>query len=184
MTQSSDDRVAPFVGKKMPWSDRQELIHKQFPGVRQFDWGSALSRDDGLFAAIMRDVLKVDQAIPGRSGPRPALDPEQARASYQRFMGDDFCTLPFPEAFRLLTHSRSFTQIARKTNLSRTQVYRLMQGSIEPDPETMTQIAEAYKKHPSFFAEYRSLYVLAHIEARLLDMPEATITYYRKISSG
>lgn len=184
MTQVANERVTPFVDKKMTWAERQDLIHKQFPSVKDFDWEKALNRDDQLFAAIMRDVLKVDQAVPGRPGPRPALDRGRAEASLQRFMGKDFCTLPFTEAFRLLIGTRSLAQAARRCDMSRTQVHRLLHGQIQPDLRTMVVIAEGFDKHPSFFLEYRSSYVLAHLQEKLLDAPESTIDYYRKISNG
>lgn len=171
------------IKKKMPWGERVKIIRSRYPSVERMDWRKALN-DEDIFARIVRDLLKVDQAVPGRVGPRPALDQHQGMESLKRLMGQDFCTLEFPQALRLLAGSMSLTQLARKTALSRSHVNRLLHAEAEPDLFVMQTVADAFGKHPSFFSEYRAAYVLAHLESRLMQAPESTIGFYRKISQG
>lgn len=180
-----DVRVRPFVGKKLNWPERMDMIRKTFPDPNEFDFRGPWGPGDEItpvFAAIMRDLLKVDQAVPGKPGPRPALDYRRGVESLRKFSGQDHTTLPFVDAFRILVGGLSLTQVARRTKLARSRVYRLLQGDIEPQIADLRAIAEGFKKHASFFAEYRSAYVLAHLQTRLLGAPESTIDFYTRIT--
>lgn len=185
---SVDERIAPFrTTKKMSMDERMRLVQKQFPKILDFDWLKAFGPGEevtDIFAKLLQDILKVDQAVPGRPGPRPALDYDRGIESLKRLMGQDYSTLPFAEAFRVLCRGKSLTQVARLTGLSRSQVYRLQRGEVEAEFETMEHIAVGFKKHPSYFAEYRTYFVLAHLQDRLMQMPESTIDIYRRVTRG
>ena len=179
-------RMRPFremneSGEKTSWDKRYDVIKTQFPDPKTFDWRKAFDKDLDLFARIMRDVLKVDQAVPGRPGPRPALDYDRGVKSLRQMMGQDYSTLPFPDTFQFLAGDRSLSHTARKTGLSRSQVHRLLRGESQPDVNEMTMVAEAFGKHPSFFLEYRAAFVVAALSEKLLNAPEATIGFYRRI---
>jgi transcriptional regulator with XRE-family HTH domain len=167
--------------KKMSWDERAALIKEQFPSTEKLNWVRAFDNDLDLFARIIRDILKLDQAQPGRPGPRPSLDYGQATHRLRQFMGQDYAMLPFPEALRVLTGGLSIRKIAAKTGLERNLVYRLLTGKVEPDVYAMTQIARAYDKHPSYFLEYQQLVIISSILRRLEDVPEATTSLYRKL---
>lgn len=185
--RSKQARLAPFrdvngKSKKLTASDRRELISEQFPSVDQLDWGEALSRNDDLFARIMRDIIKLDQSEPGKSGPRSNnLDYERGVQTFRQLMGDDFSMCDFRESFASLTSGYSRRHVARKTTLSLGKVQRLLQGEDEPTEYDLRVIAEAFGKHPSFFVEYRQWYIINHLAEALLKEPESTIAYYQKI---
>jgi transcriptional regulator with XRE-family HTH domain len=103
-------------------------------------------------------------------------------ASLRRLSGQDFTTLCFIDAFEMLGAGKSMTQLARRTGLSRSQVYRLQKGWIEPDVWMLQTVAKAFNKHPSFFVEYRAYFVLANLQGRLLGSPESSIDLYRKLT--
>lgn len=189
MNLDVDPRVQFFVeineqqkatGKKMPWSERVELIYEHFPSVRHPDWNAVL-RDIDIMGEFIRDILRLDQAEPGKSGPRPAPEVKKGIRTIRQMAGDDFSISPFPEAFRILARGYSIRHLARKVSLSRMQVHRLLHAEVTPTPYEMRVIAEAFSKSPAYFLEFRSAYIMACLGAKLDSLPEASIGLYRKI---
>lgn len=166
------------------WEERSAVIHQEFPSIDGLDWPHAFDQDIDLLAAIMRDVLKADASEPGRPGPRPALEWEAGTERLKQMMGADFTNLPFAEAFSLLIGDRSLTSVARKTGLSKTVVHRFMKGERHPSREQIEQVARGFKKHPSYFAEYRTAQLVDLVERRLYELPENAIAYYRQAFFG
>lgn len=164
------------------WEKRSAKIRERFPSTAHLDWKKAFDNDIDLFGRILRDVLKVDQSQPGRPGPRPALDYKQGVARLRQLMGQDYTCLPFHEAFKILSDGRSIRHLAVKTGLDRNMVYKLLRGDHAPDVYAMSQVAKSFDKHPSFFLEYRIMYIAAALMERMEWAPESTIGTYRKLS--
>lgn len=187
---TKDEKLSAFreedgSGRKMAKAERQKLVRQQFPSVDNLNWENAFHNDLDLFARIMRDIIKLDQREPGKSGPRPNnMDYEKGLASFKQLIGEDFATAPFPEAFAFIAREYSLTQIARKVCLSRSRTHRLMQGKEEPSQSDMRLIAAAFNKHPSYFVEYRRTFIIEQLANKLLDAPEITISYYNKIAKA
>lgn len=182
-TTRRDPRLDAFH-KDMSWTERVGVIHKQFPSTTNLDWKKAFDEDLDLFGRIIRDILKLDQVEPGRSGPRPALEMMQAHRSLRALSGDDYATVPFREAYRALTHGRSLRGLSAKTSLAKSRLHRLMTGEIEPTFDDMEKIAGAFKKHASYFAEWRAGFVTAIVNDRLAQAPEASIVYYDRLAKA
>jgi transcriptional regulator with XRE-family HTH domain len=168
------------TGKKVPWQRRVKLVEEIFPSTTKLDWNRAFS-DIDLLGRVLRDILKVDQTEPGRSGPRPVLDRARATARLRQFMGKDYTELSFPDALRVLANGRSVRGIAAKTGLDVTMVQRLLTGGRFVDVPIMEQVALAYKKDPSYFMEFRVMYILAALADRMDMMPEMTVDLYKRI---
>jgi transcriptional regulator with XRE-family HTH domain len=166
---------------KVPWEERARLIRERYDSVTDLDWSGALRQDINLFGRMIRDVLKLEQAIPGRPGPRPSLDTNQATRRLQQLFGNDFTILPFPQALRVLAGRRSIRRIAEAVGLNKALVHRLLLGEIEPDGYVLRCCAEAFGKHPSYFLEWRILYITQAIVRRLEWSPETTIDLYREL---
>lgn len=167
--------------RKVAWEARAERIRNRFDSVDQLDWNVALERDIDLFGRVLRDILKLEQAVPGRPGPRPSLDTNSAIRRMMQLLGHDFSIQRFPEALRILADDRSVRALAHKVQLDRNTVYRLLQGQIEPDGFHMRMCADAFSKHPSYFVEWRILYITAAITRRLEWSPEASIGVFRRL---
>src|SRR6059058_5827948 len=167
------------LGKRVPWDKRLQMIYEEFPTAREPDW-AAIFKDPDVFARVLKDVLKVDQLEVGRTGPRPNLDRERGMRSWQE-IGGDYSELPFVDAFRILTRDNSQRTIARKTGLSKTRIVRLARGEDRPNMDDLRVIADAYKKKPAYFVEYRAEYILAAIAVRLDGEHELTAALYRKL---
>lgn len=170
--------------ERAPWDVRATRIRQRFPSVHELDWNGAFTRDLDLFARVLRDILKLEQAQPGRPGPRPSLDVKDATRRMQQFLGRDYSIEPFPEAFRILGADRSIRHLAAKTGLNRNTIYRFLAGVQVPDAFEMEQVAGAFGKHPSYFLEYRILYIISALVSRLEWSPETTVGLYRELATG
>lgn len=157
------------------------MILSQFGSVERLSWRKAFSSDIDLFGRLVKDILKLDQAQPGRPGPRPALDYDQGVARLRQYMGQDYAIEPFRPAFKHLANGRSIRALARKTGLSKNHIHRLTTGEMEPDVFSMGEIAKAFSKNPSYFMEWRAMWLANAIVNRVMENPEASITLYRKM---
>jgi len=171
-------------GKKLSNEERTRLIKQTFPTVETLDWKRAFDEDIDLFGRMIRDILKIDQSVPGRPGPRPEPEHVRGMAHLRQLMGEDYTALPFEEAFVILSDQRSLTQLSRKVGLARSRVNRLRLGLVNPTVYDMAQIAEAFGKHPSFFAEYRAFYIVGALMDRLEGSPETSVGLYRKLRAA
>jgi hypothetical protein len=166
--------------KRVPWEERAELIREHFPAVTNPEW-NAILRDPDVLARLLRDILKIDQIEPGRAGPRPGLDFDRGMQSWKEFTGQDYCELPFAQAFRLIAYGQSIRQIAHKTGVARSRVDRLLRGEDLPTIGDLRVIASAYNKKPAFFAEYRVEYIIAAISARLSTERDMSAAIYARL---
>jgi transcriptional regulator with XRE-family HTH domain len=187
--EGGDPRVAFFTeinevarqqGKRIPWAERVRLVHEHFPSTVSLDWRKALSVPETL-PMILRDILRLEQADPGRSGPRPGPDYEEGLKTLRRITGEDYSTLPFHEAFGVLARGHSERHLAHKTNLSCSALRRYLTGQRQPGMAEMARIAKAFGKEPWYFTEYRLDFVITSIGHKLATAPEATIVLYRKL---
>lgn len=165
---------------RVPWKHRVELIKEEFPHVADRDWHGIL-KDEDVLGRILKDILKVDQMEPGRAGPRPNLDYERGLQTWKEMTGQDYSESPFCESFHWLIRGQSRTTVARKTNLSRTKVHRLLVGTEQPTIDELRVIAEAYGKKPAFFVEYRAEYIMAAVAMELHKRTEMAAHLYTKL---
>jgi hypothetical protein len=166
--------------KRVPWNDRVELIKQHFPSVAANDASQLLKHEDVL-GRVLRDILKVEQIEPGKSGPRPPLDYRKGMHGWRQLTGQDYSERPFPEAFRVLSRGQSIRGIARRINYSKSRVERLLRGAEAPTIEDLRVIAELYNKRPAYFIEYRLEMILCAVGARLAENHEMTVALYRRL---
>lgn len=175
--------LSAFVGleKKLAWGERFKVIGEQFPVAVTLDWRKAFANDVELWGRLVKDLLKVDQTVPGRSGPRPVLDRSAAERRLKQFMRVDYSELWFQEAFTVLCGNRSHRHLATKLKMDRNLIQRLLSGKKQPTIQIMEQIAEAFGKDPSYFVEYRMAYILGALSAKMDQAPEMSIDLYNKL---
>lgn len=94
---------------------------------------------------------------------------------------EDFSEFGFHETFTYLTRGTSIRGVAAKTGLGKSYIQRLLQGDADPSYAVMEQIAKAYKKHPSFFLEYRIAHTLVILDDFLRSSPETATSWYLKL---
>lgn len=178
--------------RKASWDEVAARVRTQFPNIDKIDWRRTFDERPEVFAAILRDMLKVDAKEPGTPGPRPEIEPAKGRKILSQWMGNDYALSPFPQAFGDLVMWRperngkrkgkiGLTTIAKMVGIERSKVGRMLSGEIEPSAWEMEQIAKAFGKDPSYFVEWRTAFVVATLAKRMNDSPETTIGFYRRL---
>jgi hypothetical protein len=168
---------------KVKWDERVDLIRKEFPSTVNLDWERLFAADSAIMGRLVNDILKVDLADRGRPGKRPSIEERAASDRLRQLQGDDYSTLPFAESFRVLAdhHHYSTRGLANRLDISHTAVNRLMRGLDSPSIRVIERTAIVFKKDPSYFAEYRLLYVFGVLYRKMELNPEATVGFYRKL---
>lgn len=161
---------------------RQDLqaIKDRFPSIEKLDWDRAFAADIDLWGRVLRDIVKVGQDNTGKPGPRAPLSQKDAAADLRFLMNDEHTMLPLREIVPILSQGMSIRELAEATGLNRNVVHRLMTGVNEPDANEIEHFAKAFRKDPSFFTEYRILYVLSALEAHMSKYPESSVSAYIK----
>lgn len=182
----------PAGKTSLTWDQRLDRAKQQFPGVESRDFHQVLRNPD-VFQKLLHDMVQKSQeeANKGRGrGYRPRVKvPDDDHIGYRnarsRFLaelkGEDYATVDFTTAFRVLAGTNSRTQVARKTGIGRTQVHRLWTGQAPPSPQEMEAIAGAYGKAPWFFVEYRSQMVAATVGEILQAAPETSVVWVQRL---
>jgi transcriptional regulator with XRE-family HTH domain len=167
------------MAKKQSWDKRYQSIKKSYPLIDDPDWNNAIS-DDDTFIKVLGDILKSERKI-STPGKRPSLNKSDGIEKLNRILERDYSDSEFCIAFKNLVGQRSVRAINAKTGLSKSHVQRLLTGADDPSIETMEKIATAFRKHPSYFLEYRSFKVLQSINDFLIKNPETATTWYKKV---
>lgn len=167
--------------EKMPWAERYKEIKRVFPSVETLDWSKVFRSDPAIMGRIINDVLKIDQAQPGRPGKRPALDVDRAEEKLRRLRGEDYTILPFVEAVQAARGDKSIRSLAYYSELPKSTVHRLLEGTATPTIEQIEAISKGLRKDPSYFIEYRVAFVIAGLTEMMAQAPESTIVHYEKL---
>lgn len=178
----TEDTLATYRALgKIPWEERYEAIISDYPSVLDESWADRFGNDVELLGRVLRDILKLEQAVPGRPGPRPALDVDDAQRRLAQLRGEDYTLKPFVSAVHDLKGSLSIRQFAEKVHLDKSHIHRALTGKVEPDAFLCRMIAYAHGKHPSYFMEWRILYIVGAIVRRLEWSPESTVALYERL---
>lgn len=170
----------------MSTQERRRLLAEKFPSTKGLDWREVFDNDTDLLGHLLRDILKLDMAIPGQAGRRPGLDEKEATPSLDKMLGRDYCERPyslldFGKTLTLLVGKLSLRTLEFKVGIPRSQLHRLLQGTAKPSLAEMEQVAKAFGKEPSFFFEFRVLTIANVIHNELTDDPEVTVRVYEKL---
>jgi len=168
--------------RKMPWAERYKEIKKVFSSVETLDWSKVFRSDPAIMGRIINDVLKIDQAQPGRPGKRPALDVDRAEERLRQLRGEDYTVLPFVEAVQVARGNKSIRSLAFYSELPKSTVHRLLEGTATPTLEQIEAISKGLRKNPSYFLEYRVAFVVSALTEMMASAPESTIVHYEKLS--
>lgn len=118
-----------------------------------------------------------------RMGRRPRRDGSLADV-YATVFPAPYTMDPFPEAMVKLLNGRSQRQFAPKVPVHQTTMSRLMSGTLVPDMQMLERIAIAAKVAPSFFVEYRAMFVGQLLTRVLTERPNMGVRAYREVRAG
>jgi predicted DNA-binding transcriptional regulator AlpA len=167
------------MAKKPSWDKRYESIKESYPNIDSSDWSNVIN-DDEIFISLLGDVLKSERKV-STPGKRPGLNRSDGLEKLNKMLDRDYSDSEFPKSFKALVGSKSIRAVTAKTGLSKSHVQRLLTQNECPSIETLEKIAEGFKKHPSYFLEYRVYKVLESINFLLLKNPETATHWYRRV---
>lgn len=101
-----------------------------------------------------------------------------------------FSDKPFTQAIMEVLGDRSLRSVAQQMHIHHTSLMRLVNGErdivIADRPDySMTRleaIARALRVHPSYFVEWRRLWIMSFIDHAIAEQPELSIGLYRKFA--
>lgn len=171
------------------WGERLAAVMAQYPSTADRYWVESVG-DVELIGSLLREVVRVG-GTPARGGQR-VPDRAEGLAQLRRLWGEDFSTLPFPQALAALTAGRSLShvvgliQVRTGAIISRTQLHRFLRPGrdgrgVVPSQGDMEVLARAFGKSPTYFHEYRMAVVMAAVAAYLDASPEATASLVRRM---
>lgn len=145
-------------------------------------WEGVLEARPDVLHRLLADVHR---STYGAQRP-PTLDDLWAAVGEPVFSND-----PFPEAFRAALGSRSMAQIATYASIHRATLKRYVDEDRSivstHDPEGSMRrievIARALGVHPSYFSEWRRLWVMSLIDVAFAGRPDLSVGIYRRFSA-
>jgi len=142
-------------------------------------WAKYLDENPDVLHRLLADVY---QATYGAEHP-PSLDDLWDLMSSPRFSA-----APFGEAVMELLGGRSITWLAQQSGMAQPALSRLINGQrpivIRNDPKTSMQrieaVARALRVHPSYFEEWRRLWIMSLLDSAFAGRPSLSIGVFRR----
>jgi len=145
-------------------------------------WEEILRRRPDVLHRLLADVHR---SVYGAARP-PTLDELWSAVAEPIFSND-----PFPVAFAAALGERSMSQVASYAGMHRATLKRYVDEDrpivSTQDPEgsmrRLEVVAKALGVHPSYFSEWRRLWVMSLIDVAFAGRPELSVSLYRRFSS-
>lgn len=169
------------MASRKNWQKKIAEIQSTVPGTSQIDWGSLFKADPKILGDLVNDIIKVEVSQKGRPGKRSAKSADLIERDLLKLTNEDFAFLAFPKAMEVAMGDKSVRDVAKSSYLSKSTVHRLLRGDGAPvTSEQIEAIAPAVGKDPSYFLEYRAMYVCSAIYEMLIASPESSQVFYNK----
>lgn len=150
--------------------------------VKFFDTAQGFAAMGAIIGDIFDEVKAEEEKEAGvrRMGRRPGRSASLAEV-YATVFPAPYSMDSFPEALVKLLNGRSQRAFAAKIPCNQSTLSRLLSGDWKPDLSMMESIAVAAKVAPSFFMEWRAMYVGKVITETLMQHPNLSITHLRQV---
>ena len=166
---------------------------QEYPSVQMGEagWLAFFDTPDGSHAVgrILGDIFDAvkaeEEKASGvrRMGRRPGRT-GSLQEVYDTVFPAPYSMDPFPEAMIKLLNGRSQRQFAPKIPVHQTTMSRLMSGALKPDLLMLERIADAARVHPSFFVEYRAMFVGQLLTRIFTARPNMGVAAFREVKGG
>lgn len=177
----------------MPKADF-EGAKERFPSHRMAEpeWVAFFNTPAGFYAmgriiADIYDEVKAEEDREngvrqmGRRPNRPAVPLSEV---YATVFPRPYSMDPFSVSMAKLLEGRSQRAFCRRVPIHQTTLSRFLTGSRTPDLDMLERLAAAAKVKPSYFVEWRAMYVGQLITTVLLDHPNVGIRAVNTLHSG
>ena len=144
-------------------------------------WSAYLQENPGILHHLLADIY---QSVHGTERP-PTLDDLWDLVSQPRFSN-----LPFPDALKEALGHRTGRWLATHTGLSKSMIHRLLTGErnvvvvddVRGSMHSIEVISRALRIHPSYFAEWRRLWVMSLLDTAFDQRPELSAHLFRRFA--
>jgi hypothetical protein len=165
----------------------REVLEKEYPSLAHLSgpptkasrraWVAVFNARPDAMHNLIADYIKQVYATPGRIGQRPM--PKEEAVDFKGLVYGESNDLPIHEVLPKLINvsERMFCQ---QIHMSRTQFQRLLAGKYDPDVNEIRLIAQALKKPPTFFVEYRKAMAISAFINLIEERPGIATTLYRQ----
>lgn len=162
--------------------------HELMPKTVDRDfWREYLTEHPDVMYRLLGDLYQASRAVAGRRKPpttKATLD------DIYQLVTPQFSNQPFGEAVKAALGSRSVSWLAQQIHVHHSQVIRLMSGEREivsiRDPAgsmfRLEAVARALNVHPSYFLEWRRLWILSLIDDAFAEQPNLSIGVYKRFA--
>ena len=143
-------------------------------------WADYLGHNPDVLHRLLADVY---QATYGAEHP-PSLDDLWDLMSSPQFSNE-----PFGVAVKQVLGRRSVNWLAQQTRIGQPVLHRLVHGErpivkIAEDPKVsmarIETVARALRVHPSYFAEWRRLWIMSLLDSAFTSQPSLSIGVFRR----
>lgn len=157
--------------------------HELMEKTTNVDWWRAFfgERTDVMYR-LLGDLYQASTSVRGLSPEKlPTVD------ELRGLVTQDYSNEPFGEALMTLLGDRSVRWLAARMKIHHSQLTRLIRGDrgIETlrDPMwQMEEVARALRVHPSYFLEWRRMWIVSLLDAAFTAQPNLSIGVYKKFS--
>lgn len=172
-----------------------ERAKEQYPSTTKLtesDWIEFFDERPDVMHQILGDIFvitKAHNATVKKSGRRPRYINGSLDELWE-MITPKYSTDPFGESVKTLIGDQSIRSFAAKIPMHYWSLIRLMRGErqivnphdISASMTTLEQIAKAGNVHPTFFAEYRTLYIFSMFHDVFAAKPNFTIGLTKRLS--
>lgn len=171
--------------------DRAKEMYPSTTNLTTKDWVAFFDRNPDAMHQILGDIFvitKAAQATVKKSGRRPRHVNGSLDELYT-MITPRYATVPFGDAMNDLIGESSIRKFAAKIPMHYWSLIRLMKGErqiinpydVESSMITLEMIAKAGGVAPSYFLEYRTLYIMKVFRDVFAAKPNATIGLMNKL---
>lgn len=159
-----------------------------YPSVFMDDkaWLIALDANPDIMWTTFGDIYDVVKAEEDKErgirsmGRRPARKGVSLEMLFATVFPPNYSNEPFPVALKQLLAGRSQRQFAMKIPCNQSTLSRMLAGQMKPDLVMLERIAAAAKVNPSYFLEWRALYLGQLITSIFLQRPNLSTPVLRR----
>lgn len=140
-------------------------------------WRSFLTENPDVLHRLLADLYQATHQATDRP---PTLE------DLWNLVAPRFTNEPFGPAVKELLGKRSIRWLAREIHIHQVQLTRLLNTDVVSirDPQgsmaRIEAVARALKVHPSYFAEWRRMWVMTLIDQAFTEHPNLSVGVYRK----
>jgi len=173
------------VGRPVKAEGWKAVLERHPEGEGSVDpafWEDVLTSRPDVLHRLLADVHRMTY---GTERP-PTLD-----ELWEAVAQPSFSNGAFPEAFAAALGNRSVAQVATRAGMDRKTLHRFVTAerpivSTQDPAGSMHRIqvvAKALGVHPSYFSEWRRLWVMSLIDVAFGTRPELSVSVYRRFSA-